>query len=144
MNMDRRSGPAWPGAVALVAAVALAGAAAAAPAQASTGTQKLSGDELRAAIAGKRVYLAVPLGGEFPLFYQSNGRVDGSGEAVGLGRFLKPTDSGRWWVSGEKLCQKWQSWYDGRVFCFTVSRSTPGKINWVRDDGMSGTARIAD
>jgi hypothetical protein len=122
----------------------MAGAAVSAPASANTESGKLSGNDLRGAVAGKRIYLAVPLGGEFPLYYQPNGRVDGSGEAVGLGRFLKPSDSGRWWVSGDRLCQKWQTWYDGKVFCFTVSRSAPGRIDWVRDDGMKGTARIAD
>lgn len=104
----------------------------------------LAGNDLKRAIAGKRVYLAVPLGGEFPLFYRPDGRVDGSGEAVGLGRFLKPTDSGRWWVDGAKLCQQWQTWYSGRVFCFTVTEQGPGRIGWVRDDGERGVARLAD
>ncbi|GGH20412.1 hypothetical protein GCM10007036_23960 [Alsobacter metallidurans] len=105
---------------------------------------KLNGADLEKAVAGKRVFLAVPLGGEFPLFYRADGRVDGSGEAVGLGRFLKPNDSGRWWVSGEKLCQKWQNWYDGRTFCFTLSRQGPDKLAWVRDDGTSGVARVGN
>ena len=110
------------------------------PAQA----KMLEGGELRRVIAGKRVYLATPLGGEFPLFYRPDGRVDGSGEAVGLGRFLKPKDSGRWWVDGRNLCQQWQSWYDGRVFCFTVSQQGANQIAWVRDDGEKGIARLAD
>lgn len=104
----------------------------------------LAGNELRRAIAGKRVYLAVPLGGEFPLYYRPDGRVDGSGETVGLGRFLKPTDSGRWWVDGSRLCQQWQSWYSGKVFCFTVSEHGPGRIAWERDDGEKGIARLAE
>ncbi|MEJ1936565.1 hypothetical protein WDZ92_40755 [Nostoc sp. NIES-2111] len=141
MNVGRAM---WRGMGALVVASVMAGTAVSAPALANTGSGKLSGEDLRDAVSGKRVYLAVPLGGEFPLYYQSNGRVDGSGEAVGLGRFLKPSDSGRWWVQGDRLCQKWQTWYEGKVFCFTVSRSSPGKIDWVRDDGMKGTARIAD
>jgi hypothetical protein len=104
----------------------------------------LAGSELRKTIAGKRVYLATPLGGEFPLFYRADGRVDGSGEAVGLGRFLKPSDSGRWWVDGARLCQQWQTWYSGKVFCFTVTGRGPGRIGWVRDDGAEGTARLAE
>lgn len=104
----------------------------------------LEGPELKRAIAGKRVYLATPLGGEFPLFYRPDGRVDGSGEAVGLGRFLKPKDSGRWWVEGRNLCQQWQTWYDGRVFCFTVTEQEAGRIAWVRDDGEKGVARLAE
>ena len=103
----------------------------------------LRGDALREAVSGKRIYLSVPLGGELPLYYQPNGRVDGSGEAAGLGRFLKPSDSGRWWVEGERLCQQWESWYGGRVFCFTVRKLPENRIAWARDDGEKGIARIA-
>lgn len=123
--------------VTFVATLAL-GAGIASPAWA----ENLAGDALKEAVAGKQVFLATPFGGEFPLNYRSNGRVDGSGKAIGLGRFMQPTDSGRWWVEGEKLCQKWQSWYKGKEFCFTVQTAGPKKISWVRDDGMTGTARI--
>lgn len=68
--------------------------------------------------------------------------VDGSGEAVGLGKYMAPTDKGRWWISGKKVCQKWQQWYKGRTFCFTVSKLSSDRIRWVRDDGKSGIARI--
>ena len=103
----------------------------------------LSGDGLRKAIVGKRIFLAAPVG-EFPLNYRANGTVDGTGEALGLGKFLAPTDSGKWWIEGEKLCQKWQKWYDGKPFCFTVRETGERKIAWVRDDGYSGTARVVD
>jgi hypothetical protein len=109
----------------------------------ATGEQ-LQGNELRQTVAGKRIYLSVPLGGELPLFYRPDGRVDGSGDAVGLGRFLQPKDSGRWWVDGRRLCQKWQSWYDGRTFCFTVRDLGGNKIAWSRDDGEKGIARIGN
>jgi hypothetical protein len=108
------------------------------------GAQTMSGEDLRALVSGKHVYLAVPLGGEFPLYYRSNGTVEGSGEAVGLGRLLRPTDSGHWWVMGPRLCQKWQNWYDGKPFCFSISRTSASTIDWRCDDGFSGTARIAD
>ena len=106
------------------------------------GGRNLRGEALREAVSGKRIYLSVPLGGELPLYYQPDGRVDGSGEAAGLGRFLKPSDSGRWWVEGERLCQQWESWYKGRVFCFTVRKLPENRIAWARDDGESGIARI--
>lgn len=101
----------------------------------------VSGDALKKLVNGKRVMLAAP-GGEFPLNYRRSGVVDGSGEALGLARFLQPKDSGRWWVTGEKLCQKWTSWYDGKPFCFTIQTTGPNSINWRRDDGYSGTARL--
>ena len=55
---------------------------------------------------------------------------------------MTPKDRGRWWVSGNKVCQKWQQWYDGRTFCFTVAKLSDSRIRWVRDDGKSGVARI--
>lgn len=123
----------------LLAATAVMSAAAS-----SNASERLSGDQLKQTVADKEVYLATPLGGEFPLNYRSSGVVDGSGKAVGLGKFMQPTDSGVWWVNGENLCQKWKSWYDGKPFCFTVDKLGPGKISWTRDDGLKGTARISD
>ncbi|MFM8700181.1 MAG: hypothetical protein ACKOC1_02115 [Hyphomicrobiales bacterium] len=105
----------------------------------------LTGEAIRETVSGKRIYLAIPFGGEFPLYYQRDGRVDGSGEAVGLGRFLRPTDSGKWWIEKETLlCQQWTSWYDGRKFCFELRKLQGDKLAWFRDDGEKGTARIGD
>lgn len=106
--------------------------------------KELSGTEIQNTVGGKRIYLATPLGGEFPLNYRSNGRVDGDGRASGLGRFAAPTDSGRWWIAGDRLCQQWQEWYDGRQFCFTLTQESETRLRWVRDDGLSGRARIAN
>lgn len=113
-------------------------------ASAASASEKLSGDELKRTVSGKGIYLATPFGGEFPLNYRANGVVDGSGKAVGLGKYMQPTDSGTWWVDGERLCQKWKSWYDGKQFCFTVTSNGEKSIGWKRDDGLSGTARIED
>ncbi len=110
----------------------------------NAGAEPLKGAELRNLINGKRIYLSVPLGGEFPLYYKKGGTVDGSGEATGLGRTMKPNDSGKWWVKGPNLCQKWKTWYDGKVFCFTITKTAEAKIAWTRDDGYSGTARIGN
>lgn len=47
--------------------------------------------EIKQSIIGKRIYLAVPFGGEFPN-YRVNGQVDGSGGALGLGNWQsRPT-----------------------------------------------------
>ena len=103
----------------------------------------LKGEAIREAVNGKRIYLAIPFGGEFPLYYQRSGKVDGSGEAVGLGRFLRPTDSGKWWIEKETLlCQQWTSWYDGKKFCFELRKLPGDKLAWFRDDGEKGIARI--
>ena len=104
----------------------------------------LPGEEIKKLVNGKRVFLSVPLGGEFPLRYNTNGVVAGSGDGVGLGRFMQPSDAGRWWVADNKLCQQWKSWYDGKTFCFTITKTGPNTIAWKRDDGYAGTARITN
>jgi hypothetical protein len=45
-------------------------------------------------------------------------------------------------VRGTRLCQKWQNWYDGKQFCFTLSRGDGDRLYWTRDDGLEGRARI--
>ncbi len=98
--------------------------------------------EIKAAVAGKRIYLQTPLGGEFPLNYRKNGKVDGDGQAFGLGKFMAPKDSGRWWIEGGRLCQKWTEWYDGKTQCFVLTRTGDTTLYWKRNDGLEGNARI--
>lgn len=102
----------------------------------------LSSKEIERTIEGKRIYLQTPFGGEFPLFYQRNGVVDGSGEALGLGRFMAPKDKGKWWVADNQLCQQWQEWYDGKKQCFILERIGETTLYWKRDDGLEGEARV--
>jgi hypothetical protein len=104
----------------------------------------LSGAELRKLVEGRRIFLSTPLGGELPLNYRPGGRVDGSGEAIGLGKFFAPKDSGRWWIQGDKLCQKWEKWYNGETICFTVADLGNSKIRWRQDDGQTGVARVSN
>lgn len=106
------------------------------------GNERFSANDIREGIIGKRIYLAVPLGGEFPLNYRRNGQVDGSGEALGLGRFAKPNDTGRWWIKGDRLCQQFTSWYKGAPMCFELQRIDGKQLKWTRDNGDTGTARI--
>lgn len=122
-------------ALGLLAAAAGAGVAAA---------REFTADDIRSRISGKRIYLAAPLGGEFPLFYRQDGRVDGTGEALGIGRWVRPTDSGRWWISGNRLCQQWQSWYDGKRMCFQLIDLGQNRLRWNQDNGDTGVARIGN
>jgi len=104
--------------------------------------ERYTSTDIRTDIVGRRIFLAAPFGGEFPLNYRRNGRVDGSGEALGLGRFTKPMDTGRWWIDTDLLCQKFRTWYDGRSMCFELYRVDDRRLKWIRNDGKSGTARI--
>lgn len=117
------------------------GILAALPASANT---PMTGEKIREAVTDRRIYLQVPLGGEFPLFYQSGGRVDGSGTARGVGVMARVNDTGRWWVTGNRLCQQWNQYENGRRFCFTLIPRGSDRLRWVRDDGLSGDARLGD
>lgn len=102
----------------------------------------LVGDELRQAISGKTVYLNVS-GFELPISYAANGRMLGklSTVAASFSRGDGSQDRGKWWVSGDQLCQKWMAWMDGKTYCYKLTRDG-SIVHWVRDDGRSGTARI--
>lgn len=101
-----------------------------------------SNDSIRTLVSGKRVYLKIPVGGEFPLHYKTSGKVTGDGSAVGLGKFFAPRETGEWWVSDGQLCQRFPTWYEGRVHCFQLDRTGNNTLKWRRDDGYSGRARI--
>jgi hypothetical protein len=105
-------------------------------------SQRYMANDIRDDIIGKRVFLSVPFGGEFPLNYRSDGKVDGSGEALGLGRFVKPEDRGRWWIEADRLCQQFETWYDGEPMCFELYRLDAKRLRWIRNNGQTGTARI--
>jgi hypothetical protein len=102
----------------------------------------LAGDELREAIVGKTVYLNVS-GFELPIRYLANGRMRGSmgTVAASFSRGDGSSDSGKWWVENDQLCQKWISWMDGKSYCYKLTRNGDN-VTWVRNDGRSGTARI--
>ncbi len=105
-------------------------------------TGELSGNELRQLVNGKTVYLAAPLGGEFPLNYKPDGSVTGDGAAVGLGRFFAARETGRWFMSGNQLCQQFPTWYSGQRLCFNVVKLPNNRIRWTRDNGETGVARL--
>lgn len=102
----------------------------------------LSGEELRQAISGKTVYLNIS-GFELPIRYSANGRMMGklSTVAASFSRGDGSQDRGKWWVSGDQLCQKWTAWMDGKTYCYKLTLDGQ-TVHWLRDDGRSGTARI--
>ena len=110
----------------LVAFAATALAVALAAANGAALADGLSGADIRRDIVGRTIYLSAPLGGEFPLNYRPNGLVDGDGQALGLGRFIKPADAGRWWVDGDRLCQQFHTWYEGSPMCFQLFNGEAG------------------
>jgi hypothetical protein len=104
----------------------------------------LSGEEIKALIGGKQVYLSTPIRIELPLYYGANGTVTGNISGFSMASMFAPKETGRWWVEGSKMCQQFPTWYKGKRFCFTIEQQGVGKIGWTRDDGYSGKARIVD
>ena len=103
----------------------------------------LAGDELRQAVTGKTVYLKVS-GFDLPIRYAANGHMSGRINAVAasFSRGDGTSDTGKWWVDNDQLCQKWSSWLESKAYCFKLTRDG-NSVHWVRDDGLSGTARIS-
>ncbi len=104
----------------------------------------LTEDQLRQAIIGKTIYLNVS-GFELPIRYRANGRMTGSMGAVAatFSQGDGSRDSGRWWIEANQLCQRWTSWLEGQTHCYRLTRKGDS-VQWFRDDGRSGTARIED
>jgi hypothetical protein len=104
--------------------------------------ESLTGDALRKAISGKTVYLNIS-GFELPIRYSANGRMSGkmSTVAASFSRGDGSSDTGKWWVAGDQLCQQWRIWMDGKTYCYKLTHQG-STVQWVRDDGRSGTARI--
>lgn len=111
-------------------------------AMATANASALNNNEIKSLVKGKVVFLKIPIGGEFPLRYRSNGTVLGDGSAVGLAKFFTPKDSGRWWVKDNQLCQKWEEWYKGKTACFVISNLDGKKFLWKRNDGKKGSGRV--
>jgi hypothetical protein len=108
------------------------------------GDTTLSADELRHAVTGKTVYLEVS-GFELPIHYVGNGRMSGSMGTVAatLSMGDPASDNGRWWIEANQLCQRWTSWLEGQTHCYRLTHQGDS-VQWFRDDGHSGTARIGD
>jgi hypothetical protein len=108
------------------------------------GNTALSADELRRAVAGKTVYLDVS-GFELPIRYLDHGRMSGKMGTVAATLSIGDpvSDNGVWWIEANQLCQRWTSWLEGQTHCYRLTRKG-NSVQWFRDDGRSGTARIED
>lgn len=114
------------------AMLSLAGAS---PSQADT----ITGPALQQTLAGKTVVMSMSLG-SLPIAYRANGTMSASSKAVGAATGVSK-DTGRWWVSGRNLCQKWQKWFSGQQYCHAMSKKGE-TLFWVRNDGLAGTAKV--
>jgi hypothetical protein len=104
----------------------------------------LTGAKLKEAVSGKTIYLMTPIGAEIPIRYKPDGTMHGQSSAslAALGGESVTSDTGRWWVVREQLCQQWNNWAASRSHCYKL-RTTGANVSWKRNDGETGTARIA-
>lgn len=100
----------------------------------------VSAEELRPTISGKTIQIATPIG-RVPVSFRADGSMTGGSQ--GLASYAMATsDRGRWWVTGNKLCQQWQSWFDKATHCFELRRE--GRTLYWSGSGRSGVATISN
>ncbi len=107
---------------------------------ASAAPVTLTGAAIRDLLTGRTLNLDTPLGSSLPVALNDDGSM--TGKAGDLGFYLgSAKDQGKWRVKGSKLCLTWQRWLDGAENCMRIKRDGE-MLSWVRDDGMSGTAKL--
>ena len=84
------------------------------PPETAAGEAALAGNVLRKTVSGKTVYLKIS-GFELPIRYSAAAAWTGSISTVAaaLARGDGASDRGKWWISGDQLCQRWTQ-LDGR------------------------------
>ena len=119
----------------------LAGAICLAP-EVMAAPDKLQGDALEKAVAGKVVYMSTE-GGTVPIHYKANKTMSGKLQMVTavLAITAPKRDHGTWWIDGERLCQRWSRWLDGKTHCYKLQRDG-NNVLWERNDGRKGNARL--
>jgi hypothetical protein len=102
---------------------------------------RLSGQEINDLVAGTTVEIDTPLGTKLPIRYTLDSKV--SGQARDLASYLgAASDTGRWWVTSDQLCHKWNRWFNSEPQCLRLWKE--GRtIHWRSQDGNGGTAVIA-
>ena len=131
--------------------VLVAGALAIQPA-ANAGEKRLTGDEIKSLFTGARIYWPKPsldYWSTTPPIVQVDFKPGGIVEGlVGVGTtsgadVTYGQESGTWWVSGDMFCWQWNSWWEGRRGCFSISFDGE-KARWYRGDGeLAGEAKLA-
>ncbi|MDX2155520.1 MAG: D-Ala-D-Ala carboxypeptidase family metallohydrolase [Hyphomicrobiaceae bacterium] len=113
-----------------VSVVAVAGASA----------REMKRDEISALVSGTIVEIDTPLGKKIPIQHLADGRL--AGDAGELASYLGArADKGRWWIEGDRLCQKWSIWFSGEQQCLRLDK-VGDRISWTNQSGTRGTARL--
>ena len=103
---------------------------------------RLSNEGIKDTVAGSILHIDTPLGTKLPVRYSDDGTLAGRAGGMVANYLGARADSGRWWVSKNRLCHKWKRWFEGKLQCLRL-RKSGRRILWRRDDGKTGTATIA-
>ncbi len=116
----------------------------AAESKAATTPVRLQGDELAKAVAGKVVYMKTD-GVTVPIHYKADKTMTGKIQSVKamLAISTPKSDSGKWWIDTDRLCQRWSRWLDGKTHCYKLERNG-SNVLWERNDGRKGRARLGN
>ncbi len=71
-----------------------------------------------------------------------SGVVDGSGGGARPWPLCQADDTGKWWIDGDRLCQRFTTWYKGTPMCFELYKTGASNLKWIRNNVQVGTARI--
>lgn len=75
-------------------------------------------------------------GNPYTVRFLEGGRIEGVAGASDEYR-----DGGSWWLEGDALCRRWDTWLEGQTNCFSVTVAD-GTITWL--DTASGTTTVED
>jgi hypothetical protein len=123
---------------AVITATCFVGCATAVTAQADQ--PLLSGQEIANLVTGASLEIDTPLGSKVPIHYGQDGELFGRARQLALYLGAK-ADTGRWWVSSDRLCHKWKRWFNSEPQCIGLQKEGQ-LIRWWAENGSSGTALI--
>gem|GEM_PF-4851292 len=123
MTNDGRSGLMLKVTVWAAAAAAMVAGAAAAD------EKRLGADEITALLAGNTMIEENPPrgGGSVSVTWSTGGRISAK-TADGY------SDTGTWWVDGDRYCRRWNTWADRKTTCWTLTLD--GRtLSWYTENG---------
>lgn len=92
-------------------------------------------------VTGRTFVLDASFGTKIPISFRADGTM--LGKAGSLSMMLgAAADEGKWWVEKGRLCKRWKVWLERETQCLRL-RKIGEVIHWTRDDGKTGTARLA-
>ena len=101
----------------------------------------LNSSSAKRVLTGSANLFPTPLGGGFRINYGRGGKLSGSSSVFSVNSSWGSKDRGRWWVRKGQVCQKWNTWYKGKPYCFKL-RLDGKTVYWTRNDGLSGKAKL--